>query len=73
MPVERIDLDKCNGCGLCIESCSTDVLRLNENTGKVFVAYPEDCHSCSLCVADCPLGAIEVSFVTHIPPELLPY
>ncbi len=73
MPVEKIDLEKCNGCGLCIESCSTDVLRLDNRTGKVYIAYSDDCHSCSLCAADCPPGAITVSFVTHIPEELLPY
>ncbi|MBI4332672.1 MAG: ferredoxin family protein [Chloroflexi bacterium] len=73
MPVERIDLEKCDGCAVCVESCSTDVLRMKEQTGKVYAAYPEDCHSCSLCAADCPVGAIQVSFVTHIPKELLPY
>jgi len=73
LPVEKIDLHKCDGCALCIESCAADVLRLNSETGKVYVAYPEDCFSCSLCANDCPREAIQVSFVTHIPRELLPY
>ncbi len=73
MPVEYIDVMKCDGCAKCIESCATDVLRLDSKTGKVYTAYPEDCTSCSLCETDCPLDAIRVSFVTHIPRELLPY
>jgi NADPH-dependent glutamate synthase beta subunit-like oxidoreductase/NAD-dependent dihydropyrimidine dehydrogenase PreA subunit len=29
MTVERIDPVLCNGCGICVDSCSVDVLRLN--------------------------------------------
>jgi NADPH-dependent glutamate synthase beta subunit-like oxidoreductase/Pyruvate/2-oxoacid:ferredoxin oxidoreductase delta subunit len=29
MTVERIDSERCNGCGICVNSCSVDVLRLD--------------------------------------------
>ncbi len=29
MPVSKIDLDKCIGCGTCVESCPMDVFRLD--------------------------------------------
>lgn len=73
MAIENIDQERCTGCEICIESCSTDVLRMDERTGKAYIAYPKDCHSCSLCESDCPEGAIRVSFITIIPQKLLPY
>lgn len=62
----------CNGCQICIESCSVDVLRMNEQN-KAYPAYPRDCHFCTLCEHDCPEGAITVSAAHSIPRELLPY
>lgn len=51
--------DRCIGCGACVESCPTDVLRM-DNTGKAIVAYSRDCHVCFLCVDDCPTSAVIV-------------
>ena len=60
MGIRRIDLELCNGCGICVESCPQDVLRMSEETGKPFVAYLRDCESCLLCELSCPEEAIEV-------------
>jgi len=48
MAVSKIDLDKCIGCGACIESCPMDVFRLD-----TVVEYRQESSPCSL---GCPLG-----------------
>ena len=58
MGIRNIDLRLCNGCGVCIESCPQDVLRMNEGTKKAYVAYLRECESCLLCEMICPEFAI---------------
>ena len=48
MAVSKIDLDKCVGCGTCVESCPMDVFRLD-----TVVEYRQESSPCSLA---CPLG-----------------
>lgn len=61
MGIRRIDLEACSGCGTCVEFCPQDVLRMNEELGKPFVAYLRDCESCLLCEMSCPKNAINVN------------
>ncbi|HLE02542.1 MAG TPA: 4Fe-4S binding protein [Dehalococcoidia bacterium] len=56
----RIERAACNGCGICVESCPTDVIRM-DGEGRAYAAYPEDCQACYLCVFDCALEAISIS------------
>ncbi len=60
MGIKRIDIDLCNGCGICVEHCPLDVLRMEEATNKAFIKYIRDCQSCLLCEIECPVGAITV-------------
>ncbi|MDP2727017.1 MAG: ferredoxin family protein, partial [Dehalococcoidia bacterium] len=53
MTVKTIDANLCDGCGICIESCPTDVLRVGVAVVPT-IAYPHDCMSCFLCELDCP-------------------
>ena len=55
----RIDEPVCVSCGVCVDSCPTDVIRTHGN-GKAYAAYLEDCQACFLCVIDCPVGAIAI-------------
>lgn len=57
----RIDPVVCIGCGACIDSCPTDVIRMEAENGKAQVVYAEDCQVCFLCEFDCPVDAIFVS------------
>lgn len=50
----------CNGCGLCVEACPMDVLRMNPRKKKAHIAYPEDCIVCFSCEMDCPEEAVVV-------------
>ena len=61
MAIERIDHELCNGCGICVESCGTDVIRMDEKSKKAIIKYPEECKVCYFCKDDCPQKAIYVS------------
>lgn len=55
MSVE-IDRDKCDGCGVCVEVCPTDALRLDEDK-KAYIKYDE-CWYCGCCQLECPRKAV---------------
>ncbi len=51
------DLEKCNGCGICVRHCPEDILHMGENK-KPFVKYPYECWYCGACYIDCPQQAV---------------
>lgn len=53
----RIDTEKCNGCGRCIEVCPAETLSMKD--GKARVTGTTSL-SCGQCMAVCPEGAIQV-------------
>lgn len=59
MPRVEVSESACTGCGVCVDTCPTDVLRLNPDH-KAFMAYPRDCQGCFVCQWDCAYGAIRV-------------
>ena len=61
MAIERIDLELCNGCGICVKICPMDVFRMDKQIKKAVITYPEDCMLCEFCVLDCPTKAITVT------------
>ncbi|REG82381.1 4Fe-4S dicluster domain-containing protein [Marinomonas pollencensis] len=65
MPIHQIS--GCIGCNACIESCPTDVIKLDEATQKAVIKYPEDCQICHLCRLYCPVGAITITPEKSIP------
>ena len=54
----KIDEDKCNGCGLCVEGCHEDALQLID--GKARMISDLFCDGLGACIGECPLGAIEL-------------
>lgn len=68
MVIERIDADLCNGCGLCVDSCPMDVIRMDEKGERAVIKYPEDCILCLHCEYECPQNAIFVSPVKMVLP-----
>lgn len=65
MAIERID--GCIGCGTCVKTCPTDVIRINEKTRKAEIRYRQDCQACYLCLQYCPVDAISVTDERLIP------
>ena len=58
-PVAVVDLDHCNGCGLCFDDCPFDAITIQARSdGKKFekevVVNPELCGSCGICAGSCP-------------------
>lgn len=57
----------CIGCGTCVQTCPTDVIRMDENSNKAVIKYVEDCQICHLCRMYCPVDAITISPEKSIP------
>jgi len=53
-----IDIEKCKGCGLCVEVCPQDIIALGKNVNAKGYFYAdiinEDCTACENCVMVCP-------------------
>ena len=64
MFIVTVDIDKCQGCGDCIENCPNEMLVLTEENGKqyaMFTGDPDDCIGCLSCESSCEEGAITVT------------
>jgi len=57
--VIRIDEEKCDGCGWCIEACQYGAVTLHPNTHKAIVC--DTCGGDPLCVQECPESALTFS------------
>ncbi len=54
-----VDVEKCNGCGSCLERCYFGALCLAETEdGEVLVIDTDKCMGCGLCRVVCPEDAI---------------
>lgn len=56
--IVRIDEDKCNGCGLCINACHEGALQLVD--GKAKLVSESYCDGLGHCLPECPTGAITI-------------
>jgi len=66
LAIEEIDPYRCIGCGVCVQSCMNDVIRMKK--GKASIEYQEDCSQCFACVEDCPREAISLGWVVYREP-----
>lgn len=64
--VARINLDRCDGSGKCVEVCayedaiSLETMSVNGTETKKAVVTPANCVGCGVCVSACPTRAIDV-------------
>lgn len=54
----KIDKEKCNGCGLCINACHEGALQLVN--GKAKLISESYCDGLGACLPECPVGAIKI-------------
>ena len=59
--IKDIDPYFCIGCGVCVQSCTNDVIRMKK--GKAHILYQEDCSACFSCLEDCPREAVSFGLV----------
>ena len=63
----KIDLAKCNGCGVCVERCPTGALAMQD--GRVSMARPDVCSYCATCEDVCPTEAIALPYQIVLAPQ----
>lgn len=51
----RISASKCIGCGMCVDHCANDGVRVVDGTAVIDEGH---CVGCGYCIAYCPAGAI---------------
>ena len=71
--INKIDTDKCTGCGICVDRCNMDVIRMDTSMTKAYIAYREDCMTCFECTLSCPEDAIEVVYTPEFTPSCIQY
>ncbi len=54
----KLDVDKCIGCGMCIDVCPHGVLALIDD--KCMIIERDACIECGACAGNCPVDAISV-------------
>ena len=59
MPILRVDRDKCNKDGICVEVCPVSILAMGDEGPVVRHGYSGACIGCGHCVAACPHGALD--------------
>jgi len=56
IPIPKVDLDKCDFCGVCKDVCEFHAILVAKDT---VLTFPELCHGCGGCSKLCPTEAIE--------------
>jgi len=65
MGTMKVDAEKCNGCGLCIENCLFRTWEMgDDNVPKYKEGWA--CFSCYNCMVACPTGAISIVEPYHV-------
>lgn len=64
MYIVTIDIDKCEACGDCVDTCPGEAISIVEENGKkyaMFTGAPDDCLGCYSCEEVCEEGAVTVT------------
>ena len=55
--VAIVNNDECIGCGVCVDACPSDAIKMVDDLA---VIDEELCVDCGACVDECPNGAISM-------------
>jgi NAD-dependent dihydropyrimidine dehydrogenase PreA subunit len=64
MYVITVDVEKCEACGDCVDTCPSELIALVEENGKkyaMFTGDADECIGCYSCESACPDGAITIT------------
>lgn len=64
MYIITIDIEKCEACGDCVDTCPSEVIAVVEENGKKYAEYsgdPDDCLGCYSCEEVCEEGAVTIT------------
>ena len=50
-----VDLEKCEGCGDCVEACPTESIKIVDDKAEI---NADECADCGTCIDECPTKAI---------------
>ena len=53
----EVDSEKCTGCGLCVDVCPVEVIKMDDD---IAVVDADGCTDCGACVDECPNDAISL-------------
>ena len=56
--IVKIDCDRCNGCGQCVEACAEGAIQIVD--GKAQLVSEAYCDGLGACIGECPEGAMTI-------------
>ena len=64
MYIVTIDIDKCEACAECVDTCADGLITILEEDGKkyaMFTGDPDDCLGCYSCQEMCEEDAVDIT------------
>lgn len=55
-----IDMEKCIGCGACVNTCPVSIYEMKDGKTKI-IKDMNECVACHACESVCPVGIIKIT------------
>jgi len=60
--IPKIDVFRCDGCGICVKRCPPQVMGLINGKAAILTDL---CEECGICHEMCPIGAVHFRLPNH--------